>query len=203
MAVSKNRVYRLTNYCEFLGQSVVNVYWYGADDGAPVSAATVIDYWQSFVRDEIRDIQTSDVNYLLAECVDVNDISDYASEVQSVTGSVAGAPEPSFVTLSFRGPQVLYGWKRPAKRIGGIPDEWIAGNQVVAGSSAITAVANALGATIDAAGSNLYPLVVRKPTPLPGFGIPLPWPDTPINYVANGWAFHRVGTQNSRKSVGA
>jgi len=199
MATSVDKVYRLTSYQTFLGQSLVNVWWYGCALGLPLSAASVIDYWQSLVRDIVRDIQTSDVHYIKAECVDVNNISDFASELEAVTGSVGGPPEPSFVTLSFQGPQVLYGWKRPAKRIGGIPDEWINGNQVVAGSADITQAANAMGAVMDVAGNDVFPLVVRKPTTAPGVPNPLPWSSVPVNYIATGWEFHRVGTQNSRK----
>lgn len=194
-------VYRLTSYASLAGQDLIGTFWYDLTGSVLPQAQQLADSWQSGVRDIIRNAQSNSVQYHGVAVVNVMDATDFYSEVESVTGLVAEPYIDTAVTVTYRSNQPFYGAHTRWYRMGGVPQPWVEDGAFVAGQGAISAVEDALQATLTSGGSSFHPLWVRRPSTTGGSDT-IPWPALPMNFYTLAWQVWDISDLDSRKTPG-
>lgn len=191
-------IFKVENFQSYLGQVCLNVYYYRLEDtpaeGNPAQglagefAESVIPY--------IKAVQSARVTHTALRVINLSGTEYYETSVGAVGDQGAGGVDgdmPSFVAWGFqlvRGSTVT---RHGSKRIVGVVDGLVSGNSASLALGTITAVNNALKATLTAGlVDNFRPVIVKHPLLTP--------PYNPVySYVADV-VFKGVKTQNSRKA---
>jgi len=174
------------------------VYFYRVSDLTPL----VGDYLQVF-SDSFQDIVLPPVTDI--QCVDVSHVGLFLENLSNgvdILEDTSGFPVPGGVSeVSCMPPFVSYGFQlvresrvtRPGyKRFAGVPEEWVTDGVYSAGTEALEAVEEALGADF-LAGIAHYaaPVIVKRPFEVPA-----------VTYEYSDLSaglFKGIGTQNTRK----
>lgn len=204
MAAAIGDILQITDVQTYLGQLMLNVYMYRVDElGSLVGYQEMADAFQSLVVTPVRGVQSTGVTHtqtVIRNLTNGIDIFEDAIDAAGVDGSV---PLASFVGLSFRLVRSTGLTRHGAKRIGGLTESTVAGNNIdPTVQDEVDAIEAALGGTVnvDGAGDNdfvLTPVIVgRVPTGEPGAGdLDL----SVVNDVAEA-QFIRVSTQTTRRA---
>jgi len=204
MAPNVGDIVQITDVQTYLGQTVLNVYFYEltAMESA-VDYADIAEAFDNVVRQELLPAQVDGLvhtNILVKNLTNGVDIWD---QVDAVAGAnTAGDDTPSFTALGFRLVRSTALTRHGSKRIAGVPENAISGNTETYGGTTIADIEAALGAPIERSGTvdhdvTAIPVIVgRIPEGDPGAGgLDL----SKINPVASA-QFIRVTTQTTRRA---
>lgn len=198
MATIVGDVLQLNLVSTYLGQTLNNIFHFQITQvGSVVNASTALGTgFGDNVLDDIRAITSDQITYNHADIVNIRDVSDFAQDDYSVTGSLTGGTTldlPSYIGLGFRYNRVGPGQRHGYKRFGGLIESQVSGNSYAGNPTLAADLATAL---IYNQGSDTYnswrwsPFVASRPIV---FGA------TPSGYVPVTSLFQGVTTQNSRK----
>lgn len=204
MALAVNDILEITDVQVHLGQAVYNIYYYEVQ-----SVEALADYddvqgaFKLQIQDAVREIQVDTIEHTRILVRNLTNGIDLHEEPYSLFGNHTADSEASFYALGFRLVRSTLLTRHGSKRIGGIAEDMVLGNTVVAGELPdVVALADAMAEPLEVTGTvdhdfSAIPVIVgRFPTGDPNEGeIDL----SRINPVAAG-QFIRVTTQNSRKA---
>lgn len=210
----QNDVYQIKLTGTLLGQLYNNVFWYRLktiDTEYPNPSNLLLARflgvgWQPFMEGIMPALEID-----LVECINWANLDDYASEVSSANDGqyVGGESMPSAICLTFSSAKPTPGKFYSYKRVGGVPEQRVAGNTITDTTTPTYApFADFLSDNIDVPATTLVwePVQVKHSQttapysktdpykmPIMGSGNPI------VNRVLNGpWSW-KLGTQNSRK----
>lgn len=201
MALEQGSIVRVTDFQTYLGQQVLNVYYYryflllGASDSAYEELA--LDFKQNIV-DSVRSLQNTYLTHTEIRIENISNGVDIYSLSPNVSGTVAASDVtvmPSNITAGYilrRGSRVT---RNGYKRFSGLTEGQVSGNTYVPGNDAQVEVIESkladglyLGAV-----KSLEPIIMKRPFMEPvglnAFYAPI------ISAALVG-----LGTQNSRKA---
>jgi len=115
-------VYQIRVKQEYVGQEVLNVFYYEDDSGSP-SADDLLDVFTDDVWDAARGVQSDGVNTVEFYCINIGTPSDYAIRADDSNGVLTGTSGqnlPPFVAYAFRSPNPGPGKRFSYKRIAGV-----------------------------------------------------------------------------------
>lgn len=182
----------------YLAQQVLNVYYYritatlGLGDGY---LSDMNAWFGDVVLDAVTGIQLEGVQHVSREWKNLSNGVDLFVDGTVVDGQIAGAFStylPSYVSLGFILRRESLATRNGYKRLAGISDTLVNGNDYVGSAPALAAIESAFAADVtDGLATIAEPIIVRRPiTP----------PVASYVYASIGSSsFRSVGTQNSRK----
>lgn len=199
MGASLGDLLQLVDNQLYLGQQILNVYYYrvtailGLDNPY---LEEINDRWTEGVLAEIQKVQIANLVHVSREWRNLTNGVDLFTDTTTYNGSLpatTGNPAPSFLSLGFLLQRESLATRNGYKRIGGIPDDAIAGNTWTGEPADIASIETALAADITVVGSPVCePIIVKRP---------IVAPVASYVYSSIGSAqFRGIGTQNSRKA---
>lgn len=200
MAAGLGDLIQITDFQTYLGQAVLNVYYYRIVAALGITDAgytAMLEWFEENVVTPVSEIQSE---FLLHDTLELRNLSnglDIATLITGVngTGTSADSALPSYVTVSYKLVRESLATRNGAKRFGGIVEEHVEGNTwELAGSSFDLAIAEALAMDYEAGLALVAePIIVKRPIDVPV--------GTTYTYSSIGSAiFTRLGTQNTRKA---
>lgn len=177
----------------YLGQGILNVFHYKAIAGSTPNAQYLVAGYLVSVMTPMRACQDVDMEHISITALNLDDTSDFWVEVPTSgnLGTYTGThPLASWVALSFMYHRADRAVRNGWKRIAGIDEEVVAGNEVVSGfMTTVNALASAFASTIDVSGTQYVPVIVRKNVV----------PTASLDFAITGVSFRALTTQNTRK----
>lgn len=202
MAASLGDLIQLVDRQSYLGQEVLNVYYYRVVSivGIEGDYLSEMETWfQENLLAPILDVQVDGLTHFERQWRNLSNGADLYIDSESFVGALAvssTAYTPSFVTASFMLVRETTVTRNGYKRIAGLSDVQVSGNTWTPNPLEIAAIEEALAMDIEV-GAVLYaePVIVKRPMP----AVPI----ATYDYSSVGSAmFRRVGTQNTRKATG-
>jgi len=166
-------VVRIEAVQTYLGSTVRNVYFYQLQNvSGTVDAPSIVTDWQVQVLSYVVQIQSASVDYVAVKLDNVTDgLSFFEVALTATSGAQSGATINSFTAYSFK---LLRGSKLTRngfKRICGVTEDNVNGNQIIQtffDSQAYIDAANAFGDTVnvtDTSGTaDFVPVIASRPT---------------------------------------
>lgn len=199
MGVAQGDLIRIVDVQTYLGEEVLNIYYYryilvaGATDAI---YPTIAEWFVDNVVAAVAEIQVDGLVHTNVRVYNLSNGIDFWDESISVAGEIAATAdeeEPSFVTLGFMLIRESLATRNGYKRYSGLPQFGIEGNTWVGAPTETAAIEVVLADDIVLGAVNtLEPIIVKSPVGTP--------PVTSYVYSSIGSAQVRgVGTQNSRK----
>lgn len=194
-----NDIYIVRDKQAFLGQELLNVYYYRmtvTGTGTPPPAEQLAAAFDNFVIAPMLQLQHVTLQHQLVTVINLNDVLDFEERVPTAAaGLVALEPAPSFVALSYRSSRDAPGQRYSYKRIGGIGEDVIDGNSM---EGSYVTYSNTLAGRfglilVGSGGAQFEPVQVRKPIIYganPAVNRPL--------VGATYWSFRGLASQASR-----
>jgi len=204
MAPAVGDIVQITDVQTYLGQTVYNVYFYQLDALEPaVDYVDIAEAFDNVVRSQILTVQSAAVTHPTILVKNLTNGLDIWEQVDSQPGTQGGEGMPSYVSLGFRLLRTTALTRHGSKRIGGLAESLINGNNVAsAGLASVTALATVFSLPIERVGTvdhdlTASPVIVgRFPQGDPNEGeLDL----SKINPVS-GSQFIRVTTQVTRRA---
>jgi len=195
-------LYQLTDVQTYLGQQVLNVYYYKqiAEPSVGVSNIALVRAWEDFVMATIGPVQNEGLDHVGVRVINLDNPDDFLLSPNSFAGTVSGDGMPPYVTFAFRLNRASRAVRNGQKRIGGISESSVGDGLVNPGlATNIAAIEVALGAIITdtISGASFQPRIVHLATEAGPGGDP---PATPrADYTISSVEFTSVSTQNTRK----
>lgn len=198
VAASLGDLIQVTDFQTYLEQQLLNVYYYritsitGLDDTyLPILA----DWFDENVVSPVSECQISLLSHVSREWRNLTNGSDLYTLNDVIDGNIptgSGAPLPSYVSLGFILRRESLVTRNGYKRIGGIHEGNVSGNDVVNLDAELAAVEDALASDITLGLVTVAePIIVKRPIVVPV---------EEYEYSSIGSAqFRLLGTQNSRK----
>jgi hypothetical protein len=163
MAISVGDIVQITDVQSFLGQTLLNVYFYELmSKEAAVDLVDLTNAHQLLVQDVVKTIQSTLLTHTLTQAKNLTDGLSIFDDPIVKAGTRGGDGTPSFTAASFRLNRTNAATRHGSKRIGGLSETDIEGNSVAAASVVnFTAVSAALEADLFAAGTLENDFVAR------------------------------------------
>lgn len=200
MGVALGDLLQIIDHQTYLGEDLMNVYYYRYFSAPSVDNAIygeLLDDFQEVVVARIIPAQVVELVHTTTEIKNLSNGVDFAVLESGVTGQAPGGTgngEPSFVTLSFAMLRDSLVTRNGAKRIGGIPDPWVEGNDWIGSPTIIGDIQNCISEPLHAGLLEVAsPVIVKRP-------ITPPVGSTYVYSSVTAGLFLRVGTQNTRKA---
>lgn len=186
---------QLTHTMQYLGQVMQNRYFYRT--AGVINVAALDDLLSEFnteVVGLVKAMQHSSVSHLTLEAFSVGGVT-FSSLNLTGNGTNGDEPLPSYVALTFQLQRGSLATRSGSKRIGGISESWVIGNDIWDDptiEAAIEAYSEVLDDALTGSTSTWTPVLVRFD----------PTDHTVIlaEQLVVGGIFKRVSTQNSRKA---
>lgn len=199
MAAALGDLLQLVDTQSYLGQQVLNVYYYRvvAITGLGDNYLEALNgYWEEGILSKVTNLQVDDLLHTSREWRNMSNGSDlYANNTVVPGGNVVtdSALTPSFVSAGFLLRRESLVTRNGYKRFAGLPEQDIQGNTWVGDPDFITELEAALAADLVGGLVTLAePIIVQRPIVAPVGA---------YNYSSIGSAqFRGIGTQNSRKA---
>lgn len=198
MAATLGDLIQVTDFQTYLEQQVLNVYYYritsvtGLGDGY---LSDLNDIFIPTVLEPCLELQVSQLSHVSREWRNLSNGTDLFTdsvEYPGVLSVSSTALLPSYVSLGFLMRRETLATRNGYKRIAGIPDTAVNGNDVTYGGSQIADFETAIAADLVGGLITLAePVIVKRP-------IEVPVGSYVYSSVGSG-QFRGVGTQNSRK----
>jgi len=188
-------VYQLIDRQGYLGQEVLNVYWYQAVLGADHTSADVIEAFTNDILPKLVDCQTSQIAHFQVDCVNYANPEDYTVGALSYSGTKSATVStsmPSYIALAFRLNRDIPGHRSGQKRIAGILDTEVDGNDYTGSLTPLQLFAVALGNTIEGSYGEYALFVPKRPVTLG---------TNPTGYICSSVTFQGLTSQVSRRPV--
>lgn len=198
MAAGMGDLLQLVDNQSYLGQQILNVYYYRVLSPLGLSDGYLADLngaWEEGILNPILDLQTAALTHNSREWRNLTNGADLFVNSTVIPGANPGTDSgltPSFTSLGFLLQRESLATRNGYKRFAGIGEALLSGNTYVGGASTITEVENALAADLVLGlVSVAEPVIVKRPIAVPV---------TSYIYSSIGSAsFRGVGTQNTRK----
>jgi len=205
MALSVGDIISLEDRQTFLGETMVNVYYYQVDTlESLVELDDIAAEWQAVVMNTIQAVQSGAVEHVRLVLRNLtNGIDIHELPLTGEAGAIGGDAYPSLVALSIRLVRATAVTRHGSKRIGGLPEANFNGNTPAAGAVAnIDAMADAIGGVFEKTGTvdedfTLLPVIIgRVHEPAANAGEL----DLSVVNPVTGGQFIRVTSQTSRRA---
>lgn len=202
MAASLGDFLRTTVTAELFGQNILNIFYWRV-----TSITGLTGDYLSAINDELElnlitpmsDIQSSDLQYREILTQNVTNGIDFAVKTYTadeLAGTHPTASLPSFVTLTFRLQRESLVTRNGYKRLSGIPENLVTGNDYVGSTVEIDAIEAAFSADIVIGIATIAePVILKRP-------LPTIVPTSHLYSSIGGCDFRGVGSQNTRKGGG-
>lgn len=199
MAAALGDLIQVIDNQTYLGQQVLNVYYYRVVAPTGLFDGYLNDFNSWFtaaVIDKVVDLQVDELSHVSREWRNMTNGVDLLTDGSVINGSQSVSPAalmPSYVSLGFLLQRESLTTRNGYKRFAGIGDATIEGNTVPLPNASITAVEAALAADIMVGlAAVAEPIIVKRP---------IQAPVASYLYSSIGSAtFRGVGTQNTRKA---
>lgn len=199
MAAALGDLIQLIDNQTYLGQQVLNVYYYritallGLGDGY---LSDLNNDWETNILATIRAIQLDGLLHVSREWRNLTNGTDLFADNGVLNGLVGGAATsytPSFLSAGFMLQRESLATRNGYKRFAGISESNVSGNELVGLTTEVTNISNALPADLNVGAFPVAePVIVKRP---------INPPVASYIYASIGSAsFRSVGTQNSRKA---
>lgn len=199
MGVAQGDLIQITDVQEYLGQELLNVYYYryilvaGATNDIYPSLA---DWFEDNIIANVILVQN---DVLVHSEIDIRNLTngvDIYERPISIPGDVVEAStgwQPSYVSINFKLVRESLVTRNGNKRLGGLCESMIAGNTFTFPSGAQASIEAALADDVTLGATVTFePIIVKRPIGSP--------PVASYQYSSIGAAqFTRLGTQNTRK----
>ena len=199
MAASNGDLLQLVDNQSYLGQQILNVYYYRVTAIAGIAdgyLSLLNDYWETNVLSAIKAIQNDGLSHVSREWRNMTNGVDLFTDGTVILGSNAesdAAQSPSFVSAGFLLQRESLVTRNGYKRFAGLSENLISGNTWVGGTPLLTAIETALAGDLNIGIiSSAEPVIVKRPIEAPV-----------VSYVYSsigGASFRSIGTQNTRKA---
>jgi hypothetical protein len=190
---------QITDNQTYLGEDLMNVYyyrWFSAPSVDNAVYADLLDDFSEVVIPRITPLQVDGLMHTVLEIKNLSNGVDFAVLPIAVPGQVPASDAeqlPSYISLGFRLLRDSLVTRNGSKRIAGIVDTWITGNDYTGPGTPITDAENAMGENLHTGIiETAAPIIVKRPI-VPPVG---------TSYVYSSVAsvlFGGPGTQNTRK----
>lgn len=204
MALAVGNILQLTDVQTYLGQQVLNVYFYrvvSADAGATLDA--VIQAFNNEVVETLRTNQADNLNHVSVIGKNLTNGIDIFEQLYNENGLVGATEEtPSFVAYGFRLLRTTAATRHGSKRIAGVPEGFLNGNTVTFPAGEQAAMEAALATNLAATGTvgadfEVEPVIIgRYPLGNPNVGEL----DLSVVNPVSGAQFIRITTQTTRRA---
>ena len=199
MAASLGDLIQLVDNQLYLGQQVLNVYYYrvtavaGLADGY---LSDLNDYWEPNVLDQVLNIQSDSLDHVSREWRNLTNGADLFVDGSVIPGALAesdASDTPSYVSAGFLLHRESLVTRNGYKRFAGITEAQITGNTYIGNMTHIGLIETALAGDL-----NIGVIAVAEPVIVKR---PISVPVTSYQYASIGSAsFRGLGTQNTRKA---
>ena len=204
MAVLTGDLIQIVDEQEYLGEQVLNVYyyrWFSAPSVDNTVYEAMVSDFGTKVIGAASDLQNAGLSHVRVELKNLSNGIDFFEAIIDVPGSVGSDPAdylPSFNALSFKLVRDSLATRNGAKRLAGLVDQQTEGNDY---SGSMTLIDNYRNAVLDFLTIGLIdvaaPIIVKRP-------IEPPVGSTYVYSSVVDCSFQGLGTQNTRKKgVGA
>lgn len=198
MAAVTGDLLQIVDTQRYLGETVLNVYYYRVTAVAGIFDAgytDVLNDFKSRVVDPVRQIQMASLAHTQLELRNLSNGIDIATVTLTTDnlGVLTGANEmPSYVTLGFKLVRESLVTRNGYKRISGLNEGFTAGNTNAYPPALTDAIAAGMADELSVALAPVAtPIIVKRPIPAPG---------TPYEFSFVGSVVVTgLGTQNTRK----
>lgn len=189
--------YELLDGQEFLGQDVLNAYYYRQVTGASGNASDLAQAWVAAVLTPLRNCQNAALTHVLigTKNLDIPTDFDIAPIIPPAAGNVPGEALPPFVAWAFRLNRQQTDVHHGAKRYAGVTETWQDAGVALPGILAnLFALAEVLDDNlVGASGATYEPRIMRRL--LDGAGHLIGYEDFPMGIAQ----YVRISSQNTRK----
>lgn len=199
MAVANGDLIQVIDNQSYLGQQVLNVYYYRWNSAPSVDnsyLSLINDSFETRVIEPILDLQNNGLTHVSREWKNLSNNLDIFTDGTVLTGSNASTESsrlPSYVSIGFMLQRDSLVTRNGYKRFAGLTDADVSGNTYVGGAPSVEAVELALASSLAAGVLEVaYPIIPKRPL-VPPVG----------SYVyssVQSARFRSIGTQNSRKA---
>lgn len=199
MAASLGDLIQLVDNQLYLGQQVLNVYYYRVTVALGIADPylnLLNDYWEDNVLEHVIQIQSDNLSHVSREWRNLTNGADLFVDGSVIPGALAesdASDTPSYVSAGFLLHRESLVTRNGYKRFAGITEAQITGNTYVGNMTHIANVETALAADLNVGIiSSAEPVIVKRPISVPV---------TSYLYASIGSAsFRGLGTQNTRKA---
>lgn len=199
MAAEFGDLLQLVDNQSYLGQQVLNVYYYRVTAALGIADPylnLLNDYWEEHVLAPILAVQVDALTHNSREWRNLSNNTDLFSANEVIPGNVSvsdAVSMPSFASLGFLLRRESLVTRNGYKRFAGLPDDAVSGNAWTGSVPDLTAIELALAADLNIGLLSVAePVIVKRP---------IAAPVASFDYSSIGSAqFRGIGTQNSRKA---
>lgn len=199
MAAGLGDLIQITDYQTYIGQQVLNVYYYRVTSITGLAGnylQVLAEWYRDTVLPPVRAIQNVGVIHTSIEARNLSNGIDFYQLAISLTGNIVLVEDqrsPSFMSVGFKLNRESLATRNGYKRYAGLDEGKMRENNYNIGTTESTNLQNALALDIILGAVTVAePIIVRKPLPDPV--------GTGFTYSSIGSASYRgLGTQNTRK----
>lgn len=131
MAIQSGRLFEIVLNGLYLGQAIVNVFYYRQlDSGAESTLEEIAIEFEDVILLAIKTIQVVSMAYTLMQVREVGGQTEHVRDMTPEVGQHTGAPLASFYALNFKLNRTFTDIRNGSKRIAGIPEEGVDGNSL-------------------------------------------------------------------------
>lgn len=192
--------FQIIDHQTFLGQEVVNVYFYRQTAGLTEAAADLADLYVSTILPELVNIQSTQVTHTQIVCNNVDNLSDYVELPLTVdnTGLESGEALPPYACYAFRFNRATRAVRNGQKRIAGIVEAGQSNGVAVSGDlPQLSTIASVMAQQLTSTDNTFQPVIYHR------FPADVTHPHPPLSlgtdYDISGVQYVRISTQNTRK----
>lgn len=204
MALAVGDIIQITDVQSYLGQEVLNVYFYRMDSFENgVTLEIVVDNFQVLALTPIKAIQHSSLTHVTLIGKNLTNGIDITEQPVGVAGIAGSDPLASFYAVSIRLVRTTAVTRHGAKRYAGLTEQWVNGNTLMGdGPALVQDVCDFIGAPMVVSGTLDQDFVA---TPVIVGRFPAGSPDagaldlSKINVVASA-QYIRLSTQTTRRA---
>lgn len=199
MGVALGDLLQISCFQEFLGEQMMNVFYYRYFSAPSVDNTIyeeLADDFSDIVITAMRGIQVVQVEYTKLQVKNLSNGIDFHERDLDFTGTISATTdqlEPSFMALAWQLVRDSLVTRSGSKRVGGLIEGSIAGNEFVGSYTQIDPITAAFGANLHAGIIEVAaPVIVKRPIPVPAGSSYLYSSVTDV-------IFKGVSSQNTRK----
>ena len=200
MALALGNLIQITDQQSYLGQELLNIYYYLAGTSNPDGVAaleSLADFFNATLLPAVTSLQVDSLNHFTRQYKNLSNGVDFFVDTTVQPGQIAAdtvALLPSYVSLGFMLVRSSLVTRNGFKRFGGLHEGQITGNEYAGSMTPIHGLEDVLAQHVITLSEDEFdPVIVKRPIPEPGTE------DAIVNIVASA-QFRLVGTQNSRKA---
>lgn len=200
MSIALGDLLQVTDFQTYLGEQVLNVYYYRWSSAPTVDNSAYMPLLDDFIAEVInpvRDLQSAALAHDRVQVKNLSNGLDFAERPVGLNGLLTSTPsaiEPSYVSLGFQLVRDSLVTRNGYKRFAGVVDEQVQGNAFSGDLTDVADVVNALKKSLSVGLIEVaFPVIVKRP-------IPEPAGDDYLYSSVSSVIFKGLGSQNTRKA---